>query len=308
MRVRFSAIAAAALAISLTAPAHAEDEITAKSVDEKNVVSGKTTRDPALGYIFVQAPNRVFGTFLRVPDDATLADYQADWDKAFAKAQKKYASAIVSWESQAKAAKGTTIKVPPKPVEPTRETFQIAPIDLRDMASFGPMFIFSKTDNRFNYLTALKPGTYIYYGLVMAGAGVPAAGACNCMGTVKLEVKPGMVTDLGNALYAAPRAEPPYDVATQLGMAYAEKRKAKGKEEIKPMELAFGLPDSLKDWPSEKAVFRASGKINNFFQLPITRMAPIPGVLAYRRDVAIDVVTGQDVPNPQIYSLIKKKK
>lgn len=296
-------------ALIAATPALAETpELKTGPVEEKALATGKAKLDPAVGYIHVQAQSRIYGTFLRVPDDATRAAYQEDWEKAFAKAQKKYESAIKSWESAAKMAKQTKAKVPAKPVEPTRETFAIDPIELRDMVSFGPMFVFSKTDTRFDYLNAVKPGTYIYYGMVMAAPNMPAAGICNCMGSVKFEVKAGKVTDLGNFLYAAPKGEPPFDYATLQAQKWAAERKAKGKDvPAINSEIAFGLPESLKDWPVEKAEFQASGKINNFFLLPITRLAPVPGVLAYRRDTVVDVKTGQDLPNPVIKSVLKPK-
>lgn len=306
MRLTF---AFAALALSATTPLLAETPaLKTGPVEEKALATGKAARDPNAGYILVHSQSRVYGTFLRVPDDATREAYQKDWEEAFAKAKKKYEGALRSWESSAKLAQQTKAKVPAKPVEPTRENFSIGAIELRDMISFGPMFVFSKTDTRFDYLTAVKPGTYIYYGMVMAAPNLPAGGICNCMGSVKFEVKPGVVTDLGNFLYAAPKPEAPFDYATLQGQKWAAERKAKGKDvPAINTEVTFGLPASLKDWPSEKAEFSANGKINNFFLLPITRMAPVPGVLAYRRDTVIDVKTGQDLPNPVIKSVLKPK-
>lgn len=303
-------LAAAVLAAFAAPVAAAEDKPALKTgpVEEKNLLAGKVARDPAAGYIHVQSQARIFGTFLRVPDDETRAAYQADWEKAFAKAQKKYQSALVSWNAAVRMAEQTKAKPPARPVEPTRENFTIGPIELRDMVSFGPMFAYSKGADRFDYLSAVKPGTYIYYGVVMAAPDLPAGGICTCMGTVRFEVKPGTVTDLGNYLYAAPHPEAPFDFATLQARKLADERRAKGKDvPVINQDLAFGLPGSLKDWPSEKAEFSASGKLNNFFLLPITRLAPIPGVLAYRRDTVIDVRTGRDLPNPVIKSVLKLK-
>ena len=304
-----STFAVAAFAVSVAAPVLGEaPAFKTGPVEEKAVITGKVSRDPNAGYILVHSQSRIYGTFLRVPDDATRDAYQKDWEEAFAKAKKKYESALSSWEISAKLARQTKAKVPEKPVEPTRENFSIGPIETRDMISFGPMYVFSKTDTRFDYLTAVKPGTYIYYGMVMAAPNMPAGGICNCMGSVKFEVKPGVVTDLGNFLYAAPKPEAPFDYATLQARKWAEERKAKGKDvPAINTEITFGLPTSLKDWPSEKAEFSASGKVNNFFLLPITRMAPVPGVLAYRRDTVIDVKSGQQLPNPVLKSVLKPK-
>jgi hypothetical protein len=305
--VRSFRLITAALAVLVLSPsaAHAEG----KPVEEKNVLSGKDKLDPAKGYIFLHAAGRTNGLLLRVPDEETRAAYQADWDEAFAKAEKKYPGQLKRWESDVAVAKQTKSTLPEKPLPPSRETFSIGAIELRDMVSFGPMFVFSKAETRFSYMTAVKPGSYIYYGPLYYAPGVPPAGQCYCMGTVRFEVKAGIVTDLGNFLGAAPKPAAPYDVSTLFWMKENEERAAKGKPPVfAPQELAYGLPDSLKSWPSAQAEFHASGKLNNYFGITITRMPPVPGVLDYRRDAVIDARTGTEVPSPTIYTQVRIKK
>jgi hypothetical protein len=298
---------AAALAVLVLAPSAALAE--GRPVEEKNIVSGKDKLDPASGYIFLHAAGRTNGLFLRVPDEETRAAYQADWDEAFAKAEKKYPGQLKRWESDVALANKTKNKPPEKPLPPSRETFSVGAIELRDMVSFGPMFVFSKGEDRFSYLTAVKPGTYIYYGPIYIAPGYPAGGLCYCMGTVRFEVKPGAVTDLGNFLGAAPKPAPPYDVSALFWMRENEERAAKGKPPlVAPQQLAFGLPDSLKSWPSAQAEFQASGKLNNYFGITVSRMPPVPGVLDYRRDAVIDARTGAEVPSPTIYTQQRIKK
>lgn len=287
----------------------------AEAVEEKNLLAGKQTLDPASGYIFVQANYRTFGTFLRVPDETTRAEHKKDWDEAFAKAQKKYPGKLKDWEAEVAVAKQTKKQPPARPVEPTPDTVSIDPIELRDTVSFGPMFIFSKDEaaGRFNYLAAVKPGTYIYYGPVLMQPGGIVGGQCFCMGTVRFEVKAGVITDLGNFLIAAPEAVKDWDVASAEAWRRAEEKAAKKGEPVEAPgltrpKLAFGVPDSLKVLPAVQAEFHAHGKLNNYHALMFTRMAPIPGVLAYRRDTVIDLRTGQDVPNPVIKTQVKIKK
>jgi hypothetical protein len=300
---KLAAIAAALAALAL-APAAALAQ--GKPVEEKNVVAGKTPLDPAMGYMFLQSAFRTQGLFLRMPDDATRAEYQKDWDEAFAKAEKKYPGQLKRWENDVLIAQQTKKALPEKPLPPSRETFSIGAIELRDMVTFGPMFVFNKGETSFSYLTAVKPGTYVYYGPIYYAPGLVPAGACYCMGTVKFEVKAGMVTDLGNFLGAAPKPAAPYDVGAQLVMRMNEERAAKGP--ILPTQaLAFGLPASLGAWPSAKAEFHASGKLNNYFGITITRMPPVPGVLDYRRDAVIDARTGAEVPSPTIYTQVRIK-
>lgn len=304
MSVRKAILAALAAAAVLVPAA-----VSAQAVEEKNVLSGKTRLDPAKGYIFVQANGRTNGMFLRVPDDSTRAEYQKDWDEAFVKAKKKHESAVKAWQSDVAVAKQTKGKIPPKPDEPTRETFSIGAIELRDMVGYGPMFIYSKTPAQFSYLTAVKPGTYIYYGPVYYAPGLAPAGQCYCMGTVRFEVKAGVITDLGNALQALPAVAPPFSVGAQAVQAMNEERKAKGKDPVwTPPALAYGVPDTLKALPAVQAELFASGKLNNYFGMPIDRMPPIPGILAYRRDNVIDARTGTDVPNPPIRTQVRIKK
>ncbi len=92
-----------------------------------------------------------------------------------------------------------------------------------------------------------------------------------------------------------------------------EEKAAKSGKPVDPAltvrdSLAFGLPDSLKAWGAAQPEFQASGKMNNYYGIGITRMTPIPGVLAYRRDTVIDVRTGTDVPSPPIVTQVRIKK
>lgn len=297
------------LAAAFAALALAPPSTSAQTVEEKNLTAGKVKYDPEKGYIFISGAGRSNGMFLRVPDDATREAHQKDWEEAFAKAQTKHAKALKNWEESVRIAKQTNKKPPPRPVEPSRETFSIGSIELRDAISYGPMFVFNKAEDRFTYLNAVKPGTYIYYGPIFFDPNVGVAGQCYCMGTVRFEVKKGTITDLGNSLGALPRIEPPYDITAQMWLKANEERAAKGKPPVyAPPILAYGLPESLKSWPNEQAELHASGKLNNFYNLPITRMAPIPRILGYRRDTPIDLRTGQDVPSPPIRTQVKIKK
>jgi hypothetical protein len=296
----------AALAASCLAP----PAVRANPVEEKNVLSGKEKLDPAKGYILVSGPARQLGMFLRVPDDATRNDWQNDRLKAFEKAKRRYASNYTSWQVLVAAAKHSETAAPPAPVEPTLETTQVEPLELRDMVSFGPQFVYAKGET-ITYMQSVKPGTYIWYGNVMGGAGLPAAGTCLCMGTVRFEVKPGVVTDLGNWLQAAPHWTEDLDVVRLQAKEAAEKRAAEGKEPRTAMvndTVRFGLPASLKDWPSVQAEFHAHPKVNNLLGVFISRIGPVPGVIGYHRDAIVDLRSGQELASPTMLSRAKIKK
>ncbi|MEI6642497.1 MAG: hypothetical protein WCL10_10700 [Novosphingobium sp.] len=305
MRIVRTALAAALVAASL-----AGTPLRADPVEEKNVLSGKAKFDPAKGYILVSGPTRIVGMFLRVPDDATRAEWEKDRQKAFEKAKRRYAGDLAAWNLQASNARANKAEPPPAPVEPTLETFQFDPIDLRDAVSFGPQYVYAKGEPTY-YLQAVKPGTYIWYGNVFGGNGLPAAGTCMCMGTVRFEVKAGVVTDTGNWFLAAPKWGEDMDVARKTAMEAAAKRAAEGKQPQKTIpvgEVRFGRPASLKDWPSAQAEFHANPKLNNMLGIFVSRLAPVPGVLAYHRDIIVDERTGQEIESPTLISRAKIKR
>lgn len=282
----------------------------AEPVEEKNVIAGKAKLDPTMGYILISGPGRQFGMFLRVPDDSTFAAWEKDRQRAFEKALRGYKTTYANWQILADNAKANHSKPPAEPTKPTLESVQVDPPELRDVAAFGPQFVYSKGET-VTYLQAVKPGTYRWYGNVIGGGGIPAGGTCMCMGTVQFEVKPGVVTDTGNWLQAAPHGGEDMDVSRRALKEANAKRVAAGKEPrlpLPPSEPRFGLPASLKDWPSVQAEFRASGKLNNYYGIFISRLSPIPGVLGYRRDAVVDLRTGQEIESPTLVSRAKIKK
>lgn len=281
-------LGAAALAAAL--PSIAAAQLTSQSVEEKNLLSGKAKIEPDAGYIFVSGPLRQNALLLRLPDAATVADYEKDWAEALAKVQKKYPGKLKSWEQRAAVARQTKGRVPEKPIEPTAENFAIGAIELRDPVSFGPQYVFAKTEapESFSYLTKVKPGRYAYYGPIFVAGGGAMAGFCYCMGTVAFEVKPGVITDTGNFFLVGPGLDPDF-----LGTGPATGSEA---GLYRPQGLAkdygplrFGVPDTLKAYPYAEADFRAYGKLDNFYGLSVSRMPPVPGVLAYDRDRVVDL-------------------
>jgi hypothetical protein len=296
----------AALGAALTAPL----ALHAKPVEEKAILSGKVKLDPTMGYIFVSGAERQFGLFLRVPDAETWKVYEEDRQKAFAKAQKRYPSQLANWRSQVEIARQTKKTPPEPPEEPKLETFAIDPIELRDTESFGPFFVYAKGET-VSYLNAVKPGTWIWYGPLMMAPNGGATGACYCLGSVRFQVKAGVVTDLGTSLQDAPRWDEEMDVGRLTLKQTNEKRIAAGKEPLKTGVsgvVKYGLPASLKNWPAVRGELMASPKMNNYYGALVTRVAPIPGVLGYRRDMVVDLRTGQDIDSPTLVSRAKIKK
>jgi hypothetical protein len=299
---------AASLLSAIATPVLAEP-VSAKAVEEKDVLSGKVKLDPAQGYILVSGPLRQSGLFLRVPDDAARIDWEADRQKAFVKAQKRYQSALAQWQTDLKVAEHTKAKPPERPVEPTIDSFGFEPLELRDQVSFGPMYVYSKGDP-ITYLEQVKPGTYIWYGNIFIAPNGTMGGTCLCMGTVRFDVKPGIITDLGNSLNALPHWDDDLDVARLKMRELNSKRAADGKPPVPTLaggELRYGLPASLRDWPTIQVELHANPKLNNYFGVVVSRMAPIPGILAYHRDTVVDGRTGQELVSPTLISRAKPK-
>jgi hypothetical protein len=285
----------ALLLATIAAPA-----LSATPIEEKDVVSAKAKLDPAKGYIFLNAAGRQAGAFIRIPDDADIADYAKYREEQFAAVWAFYQRSLSKWTSEVRYAKEQSRALPEKPVEPTRDTFYAGAIETRTIETFGPERAYTKGQmgtkdgegGAYTYLTAVKPGTYIWYGPVMFNPQYGYSGICYCMGSVKFEVKPGIVTDLGNFLVAAPEAEK-QTLATIPTVTFAgawSAYKVELPEHSQPVRHA--IPPSLKDWPVAEAEFSASGKTNNFFNVIISRLPAVPGVLGYDRDVVIDAKTG----------------
>jgi hypothetical protein len=297
------------VAAALAATCLAGGASRAEPVEEKNVIAGKTKPDPARGYILISGSARQFGMFLRVPDDSTFAAWEKDRQKALDKALRGYKTDHANWQVMADTAKANHSKPPAEPVKPTLESVQVDPPELRDVAAFGPQFVYSKGDT-VTYLQAVKPGTYRWYGNVIGGGGIPAGGTCMCMGTVQFDVKPGVVTDTGNWLQSAPHGDEDMDVARLTLKEANDKRVAAGKAPrlpLTPSEPRFGLPASLKDWSSVQAEFHASGKLNNYYGIFISRLSPVPGVLGYRRDTPVDLRTGHEIDSPTLVTRARIK-
>ena len=305
MKHSFAAQLSVALMLAMASPAaHAAPARPNQPIGEADVLSGKVTRDPEMGYILVGGIGGAMGTFMRFPDDVTRTAWEQDRSDALAKALKKYPAMVSDWQFIVDSLKknGSKGPYPPKPVEPTIDSVEVVPLDMRDMITFGPQFRFTK-GARTSFLTTAKPGVYYW-------VGVPSL-PCMCMGTVQFEVKAGQVTNLGNMLWALPQQKQDLTVA-QLEAINAADMRAKAGKPARPdayasPDLDMTVPDSLKDWPVVTAELHAHGKFNNYGAAIVSRLAPIPGVLSYRRDTVIDERTGQALPNPKLVSMQKPK-
>lgn len=273
-------------------------------IEEKNLLKGKNEFDAESGYIFLHGPSRQTGLFLKVPDKQDVAEYTRDWEEAFEKAQAKHVKRLSSWEKDVRLAKQLDKKLPEQPEEPTRENFSIGYIETRNSASFGPEFVFNKSKDEdgkyFSYLHQVPPGTYIYYGPIFFNPQAGYMGTCFCMGSVKFEVKSGTITNLGNFLLTAPKKEEhnavggrPMTIPVGWGAQTVNK-------DVNNAVIDYDLPESLKTYPNQQAKWRAAGKMNNYFGIQISRMAPVDGILGYKRDKVIDLKAAENINDASV--------
>lgn len=282
--MRMFTLIAAALALA-AAPATAQkvkpDVAEYKAIELKNLTSGKAKIDPAKAYIFIRSPlTRANGVFLKTPSPEEVASYEAKWREEFAEAKEDYPKKLATYN----AARETGRPPKTKPVEPTEATFTIEPIDLRMIVPFGPQFVFDKTDapaKSFSYLIEVEPGEYTYVGPIAYLPGAQTFGTCYCMGSVKFEAKAGQITSLGDF----------------LGLGWADRAALEQSTFERTMlpdrpatDTDWSVPESLAQYPHAKADLRAAGKRNNVLRALVGRIPPVPGVLAYERDVPVDLI------------------
>lgn len=286
MKMLSSLACASAILYLISGPAVGAQTAEFKPVEEKNLVSGKQTLARTKGYIYIQAPIRTYGVFIKAPDDAENAEYVADWKEQFDKAVKKFPGKLKNWQlNMAQYDKTREGRREAKPIEPTAENFSIPEIERRMVVSFGPQFVYGKAADgegpkAFSYLIEVEPGSYTYYGPMIMMPGGPPIGQCYCMGSVKFEVPAGEVTSLGDFLafqWVDKEAIQQSSAIISPDMVYLGK----------PVD--YSVPDRLAEFGAKPADLRAAGKMNNFFGTMIGRMPPVEGVLSYDRDTPIDV-------------------
>jgi hypothetical protein len=240
--------------------------------------------NPQRAYIFYRTDRRLPVTFLREVDAQRLAAWRADRDQALDRLRTRYQRDQADYENAVRRCRG--IPEPcinrDRPVDPTPSFAFPAP----EMGGFvtvngGPQF--TRDGSSYTYLMAVDPGTYILYGQMLQGANGVALGVCLCMGSVKFAAEAGRIVDIGTLRF--PRAEgAPGGAAARGHVASVQ---------VVPPAASAALPDRLAHLPVAPADLHGADKLPNFFGIEIDRMDPLPGVLAYRRDLVIDERTGQ---------------
>lgn len=289
-------IAAAMMAAIMPLAVSAQDREVARPVADRPTV----TIDPTKGYLLVNAQFAVALTLIREPTAAEIEQWNADRAEALADAQRRYVRQLRRYESDlrlyrsARSSGNRSVREPEVPVEPTEESFQFTPIELRQMYSFGPQNRFAKSggsvmvvSGNSTYLTQLPAGTYHLYGPVSVLPNGGAAGYCLCMGTVSFELAAGQITNLGEiinplARRAATFGESPVPVQMDPDTSVT----AFG---IEPATATSAVDPRLSSFTVVPATLRPGRRFANWYGLAVDRISPIAGIIAYRRDQMIDL-------------------
>jgi hypothetical protein len=240
--------------------------------------------NPQSAYIFYRTSRKLPVTFLREVDEAALAAWRVEREQALQRARQHYQRDVADYESAVQRCRG--IPEPcinrSQPVDPTPGFAFPAP----EMGRFvtmngGPQF--TRDASGYTYLRAVEPGTYILYGQMLLAPNGAALGVCLCMGSVKFAAEAGRIVDIGTLSF--PRAgDAPGGPAEPHHVASVQ---------LVPPGASPALPDRLAHLPVVQAELHGADKLPNFFGVEIDRMYPLPGVLAYRRDLVIDERTGR---------------
>lgn len=248
---------------------------------------------PDRGYVLMRLPERSYNVLLMrylTPEqlDKFDAARRAAFEAAKPKADADRAKII------ADNAKGGTKKVPD---ELTLDTFVFRYDLMANVLIMKAKYPFATDTTGKYYLFGLPPGTYAIIGMSFTGGG-EHMNSCACMGSVKFEVKPGRITDMGLVLTGTVGAPVEYpELADYTGKTIVHPpQPVPGAIGLRPYDPAMPRPATLPALPIEVADYRAQGRIPNFFYSMITRMAPVKGVLDYKLDKIIDVKSGEEVP------------
>src|SRR5258705_326490 len=131
------------------------------------------------------------------------------------------------------------------------------------------------------FLIEADPGTYVVYGL----GNKYSMMECLCLGTVEFTARPGEVTAVGTFLYGRTSERSPYPElaeVTNLGPTFDMDFPLVSMT-LRPATASDSLPATVLAMPHVVAQLRAVGPFFEPTAREITRLAPIPGVLAYKR-------------------------
>lgn len=249
---------------------------------EKDVVQVDSTK----AYIVIRSDYPMGIELFRAIEPADRAFWESQRLEAFTKAQKKFQRDLKNYERDNNDWNRGDIhdrkmigRTPERPAELTLENVAMAPIELGNFITVARKPLIAEDSSGLRtYLVQVQPGTYTLSGAA-AMYGAIGSGNCFCMGTLGFVVRPGQIVDVGTIRGSAKDyfASPTYTAAS-----------------ARPASIP-----QLTGRTIEPAAMVPVGKVANVRAVPVTRISPIAGVLAYDRDIPLDVAKGNQ-PLPAV--------
>ena len=242
---------------------------------EKDVVQVDSTK----AYIVIRSDYPMGIELFRAIEPADRAFWESERLAAFTKAQKKYQRDLKNYERDIRDWDGGNIndrkmmgRKPARPPEITLETVAMVPIELANFVTVARKPLIAEDSSGLRtYLVQVQPGAYTLTGAASMFGGI-GTGNCFCMGTLGFVVRPGQIVDVGTIRGSAKDyfASPTFTAAS-----------------ARPASIP-----QLAGRTIGPAAMVPVGKIANVRAVPVTRISPIAGVLAYERDIPLDVAKG----------------
>jgi hypothetical protein len=237
-------------------------------------------------YIFYRTTRRLGLVFLR---ELTPAEEATELEKALGAAQAQYQAELAQWHQDDDACRAGgpndrhCRRARNMPVAPTADEIAADLEPDRNIVEVFQNATFSDDRNGYTYLLAVLPGSYVLYGQRDANG----TGVCLCMGSVRFDVAPGQVVDLGAVTFPGLEAAGA-PASTRLAMTDG------GQPSIRLAQppADFGVPARLAGFTIVPAQLHAADKMANFFGLYIDRYPATENVVRYERDLVIDARTG----------------
>jgi hypothetical protein len=252
-------------AFSLAVPATAKPDAEAEFRQVKSLTGFTIRPDRAYLLLRIDTSSLGFGpALMRIPEQSELDAYDA-------------------------ARRGFHAKAGPKagPIESFNFDYQGRP----NLFLVAPKTAIGHAGKTHTVLVEATPGDYVFYGI----GGVYE---CFCMGTVGFAATAGQVTDLGTMITDMawkPSTHPELAGEVDLGpsavMDYGLFASA-----VRPPKVDDALPAGLDPTMVHAARYFAVGAFTEPGANLANRLAPMPGVLAYREGRVVDVRTGAEVP------------
>lgn len=250
MRLRNFAIG---LVLAIAATAASAERVELREKDMAAI-------DQSRAYVLISSELAGAMQIFRRASPAEHAAWEVKRDKARQKAERTYQADLKLWQS--KKTDPITRRPYAKP-EPVETDFYYKPPELSNFTNvMGREYI----KDQDYILLRLTPGDYVFYTLPGEGSGVEQQGQCICMGTIGFTAEAGTIVSVGRFSGMANEREHRFIPAASTDL----------------------VPESLKRLGVKPARVWAVGKLPNFNGSIVARVAAVPGVLGYARDIPLD--------------------